>query len=129
MPPFPRLRASFPMSTDFFTQSPETTTTPMPVPLAEEGDTLSRLEKCIRQGDWIAVARLTAQFGSVPLPVATDELGEYISSLGRTLVAARIARAGLTVSLRRVRAAAGFTRSRAQQTRQEFAVTPGSCHP
>jgi hypothetical protein len=85
----------------------------MPVPLAEEDDTLGRLEKCVRQGDWLAVARLTTLIGSTPVPATMDALGEHIRRLRKTLVAARIARAGLTVSLKRVRAAAGFTHSRA----------------
>lgn len=100
----------------------------MPVRSAEEDDTLGCLEKHIRQGDWIAVARLTTLIAGIPLPVTADGLAEYISRLRQALVAARVARAGLTVSLWRVRAADRFSRSRAQQSRQEFAVTPGSCH-
>jgi len=88
--------------------------------LPDENNILSRLEKCIRQGDWDAVARLTGRIGDDPPFVTADAMGERLRDLRRALVAARIARGGLAVSLARVRAAARFTHSRALPARQEF---------
>lgn len=80
---------------------------------------LDRLEKCVRQGDWNAVSRLTEQAAAEQLPVNADVLAERLRRLERVLIAARVGRAGLAVSLARSRAAAGFSRARLV-ARQEY---------
>jgi hypothetical protein len=109
---------------DFFTPSRESTTTPIPVRSPDDADVLSRFEKCVRQGDWNAVARLTDRLGSIGVPVTRAELGERLRGLQNALVAARVARAGLVVSMARLRAAARFTDSHSVSARQRLADPP-----
>jgi hypothetical protein len=87
----------------------------------DEADVLGCLEKCIRQGDWSAVAGLTDRIGSDRLPETRDELAECILQLKRVLIAARVARANLATSLSRVRAAARFSSSLQVHERHRFA--------
>jgi len=93
----------------------------VPVRSAEDGDVLERLEKCLRQGDWNAVARLTALVRSTPPPATAEALGDHLRRLKRALVSARVARANLSLSSARLRAAAGFAHAGALPARQEFA--------
>lgn len=109
---------------DFSIPSPETTTIPTPLWVADETDILCRLERFVRQGDWDAVSGLTVLLGSDALPVTRDALAEYIQRVQKVLAAARVSRAGLAVSLSRVRAAAGFTHTRALQQRQGLVDPP-----
>jgi len=89
-------------------------------------DFLSCLEKSVRQGDWNLVAVLTDRIGGDRLPATPDECGERLRRLQNVLVAARIARANLAISLTRVRAAAGFTHARALHARQGFGAAADS---
>jgi hypothetical protein len=66
------------------------------------------------------------QLGSDWHPVTPDALEERLRRLRNVLIAARVARATLGVSLARVRAAAGFMHSRASAARQKFATPTGS---
>jgi hypothetical protein len=101
---------------------PETTTTRKPR-LPDDRDILDRLEKAVRQGDWNAVSRFTHQAATEQVPVTPDALAERLRRLERILVAARVGRAGLAISLGRARAAASFTHSRLVQ-RQEYGDSP-----
>jgi hypothetical protein len=81
--------------------------------LCDARQVLGQMETSVRQGDWNAVARLTGVLSQLRLAGTHEELGEHRRDLQRVLVAARVGRAGLVVSLTRVRAAAGFLKSRA----------------
>ena len=89
-------------------------------PHPEAADILARLDMCVRQGDWSAVAGLTKRLGSDTFPMTPEALRERLRRLQNALVAARIARSNLAVRSGRVRAAAGFTHTRAGYARQEF---------
>jgi len=90
--------------------------------LPDPDDILSRLEKCVRQGDWNAAAGLKDELSADDFAATPEALAERLRRLQRALVAARVARANLGVSLGRVRAAARFSHSRRMPARQEFAV-------
>ena len=97
----------------------------MPV-LSADDDTLGRLEKCIRRGDWNAVAALGARLDDENPPMTAAALGERLRRLREVLIAARIARSGLSLALGRLRAAAGFAHSRTLQARHGFGDSPES---
>jgi hypothetical protein len=93
-----------------------------PIAPGEPGDILSRLETCVRQGDWAAVTRLKDQLPADDFPATAQAIAERIRRLQSVLIAARVARANLGVSLGRLRAAAQFAHSRRIPARQEFAA-------
>ncbi len=88
--------------------------------MAEETDILAKLEKSIRQRDWSAVAAQTATFEWPALPLTEEALSDYSRRLQKLLVATRVARAELSVSLGRVRAAARFNNARVMSVREEY---------
>jgi hypothetical protein len=92
----------------------------------DAADGLSRFEQAIRQGDWNAVARLTKAIASDTIPAAPDEIVQRLRRLERVLIAARVARANLGLSLSRVQAAGRFAHSRTLPTRHEFATPADS---
>jgi hypothetical protein len=90
--------------------------------VSERDEVLDRFEKYIRQGDWNAAGRLTNRIANERLPADPKALNDRLRRLENVLVAARVARAGLAVSLARLRAAASFTHSRVPPARQKFAI-------
>jgi hypothetical protein len=97
----------------------------MPRPHKDDDIVPVRLEGALRQGDWNAVARLTRQLRDEVIAEDPAALAERLECLKAAIVAGRVARAGLAVSLAQARAAARFTQSRKLAVCQESADTPG----
>jgi flagellar basal-body rod protein FlgB len=90
----------------------------MAFPHSDAFQDLARIRRAIEAGDLAAAAAATSEIARQPVPNG-PALGDYLTALNETLIAARAWRANAQTSLARLRAAAGF--------RQSSGYPPG-CH-